>query len=64
MWANQKRYYQHQRATHKYKVSDMVLLKKHSAEKMDLEWEPNYRVVRLMFPWSAVLENQINGKTK
>ena len=31
---------------------------------MDLRWEPNYRVLRLMSPWSTVVENQINGKTK
>ena len=31
---------------------------------MDLRWEPNYRVVRLTSPWSAVVENQINGKTR
>ena len=42
----------------------MVLLKKHNADKMDFRWEPTYRVVRLMSPWSAVVENQINGKTK
>ena len=31
---------------------------------MDLRWEPNYRVIRLMSPLSAVVENQMNGKTK
>ena len=31
---------------------------------MDLRWEPNYRVVRLMSPWSAVVENQKGGRTK
>ena len=64
MQANQKRHYQHWRATHKFQVGDLVLLKKHNAGKMDLRWEPNYRVVRLMSPWSAVVQNQINGKTK
>ena len=42
----------------------MVLIKKHNTDKMDLRWGPNYRVVRLTSPWSAVVENQINGKTK
>ena len=23
---------------------------------MDLRWEPNYRVIRLTYPWSAVVE--------
>ena len=31
---------------------------------MDLRWDPNYRMVRLMSPWSAVVENQISAKTK
>ena len=63
MWANQKRHCQHHRATHNFQVGDLVLLK-HSADKMDLRWEPNYRVIRLMSPWSAMVETQINGKTK
>ena len=64
MWANLKRHYQHQTATHKSQVGDLVLLKKHNADKMDLRWEPNYRVIRLTSPWSAVVENQICGKTR
>ena len=62
--ANQKRHYQHQRATHKFEVGDLVLLKKHNADKMDLRGEPNYSVVRLKSPWSAVVENQMSGRTK
>ena len=31
---------------------------------MDLKWEPNYRVVKLPFPWSAVVENQTNDRTE
>ena len=31
---------------------------------MDLKWEPNYRVIELPSPWSAVVENQTNGRTK
>ena len=64
MPANQKRHYQHQQATHKFQIGDSVQLKKHNADKMDLGWEPNYSVVGLMSPWPAVVENQINGKTK
>ena len=64
MRANQKRHFQQQRATHKFQVGDLVLLQKHNADKMDLRWEPNYRVVRLMSRCSAVVENQKNGKTK
>ena len=64
MWANQKRYYQHCKATHEFWVGDLVLLKKHNADKMDLRWEPNYRVIRLKSPWSVLVENQISSKTK
>ena len=64
MWANQKRHFQHWRATHKYQIGDLALLKKHNADKMDLRWESNYRVIRLTSPWLAAVENQINGKTK
>ena len=60
----QKRHYQSRRATHKFQVGDLVLLKKDNADKMDLKWEPNYRVVKLLSPWSAVVENQTNGGTK
>ena len=31
---------------------------------MDLMWELNYRVIRLIFPCSTVIENQNSGKTK
>ena len=41
-----------------FQVGDLPLLKKHNADKMDLRWEPNYRVIRLMSPWSAVLETK------
>ena len=64
MWANHKRHYQHHKATHEFWVGDLVLLKKHNANKMDLRWEPNYRVIRLKSPWSVLAENQISGKTK
>ena len=64
MQENQKRHYQHQRAINKFQVGDLVLLKKHNADKMNIRWEPNYRVIKLTSPWSAVVENQINGKTK
>ena len=64
MQANQKRHYQHCKATHKFQVGDLVLLKKHNADKMDLRWEPNYRGIRLKSLWSVLVENQISGKTK
>ena len=54
----------HCKATHKSQVGDLVLYKKHNADKMDLWWEPNYRVIRLTSPWSAIVENQMSAKMK
>ena len=57
MRANQKRHYQHCKATHEFWVGVLVLLKKYNADKMDLRWEPNYRVTRLKSSWSVLVEN-------
>ena len=59
----QKKYYLNRRSTHPFK-GDLVLLKKHHGDKMDLKWVPNYRVIKLTSAWSAIVENQTNGKTK
>ena len=64
MRANQKRYYLNRRSTHTFKVGDLVLLRKHNVDKMELKWEPNYRIVKLRSAWSAVVENQLSGKSK
>ena len=64
MYVKQKRHYQHCKATHKFQVRDLVLLKKHNADKMDLWWEPNCKVIRLTSPWSAIVENQMSRKMK
>ena len=64
MRENQKRHYLNGRSTHWFQVGDLGLLKKHNIDKMDLKWEPNYRVIKLPISWSAVVENQINGRTK
>ena len=61
--ANQKRYYLNRRSTHTFKVGDLVL-KKYNIDKMELIWEPNYRIVKLPSAWSAVVENQLIGKSK
>ena len=60
----QKRYYLNRKSTHPFKVGDLVLLKKHQGDKMDLKWGPNYRVIKLTSAWSPIVENQTNGKTK
>ena len=60
----QKRDYLNRRSTHLLKVGELVLLKKHQGDKMDLKWLPNYRVIKLTSARSAIVENQTTGKTK
>ena len=60
----QKRHYLNRRSTYPFKVGDLVLLKKHQGDKLDLKWVPNYGVIKLTSAWSAIVENQITGKTK
>ena len=55
MKANQKRYYENRRSTQTSKVGDLVLVKKHNVDKMELKWEPNYTIVKLSSAWSALL---------
>ena len=31
---------------------------------MELKWEPNYRIVKPPSAWSALVENQLSGKSK
>ena len=64
MKPNQKRYYENRRSTYIFKVGDLVLLRKHNVDKMELKWEPNNKIVKLPSAWSAVVENQLSGKSK
>ena len=64
MDANQKRYNENRRSTHTFQVGDFILLGKYSVDKLELKWEPNYRIVKLPSAWSAVVENQLSGKSK
>ena len=64
MRPNQKRYYQNRRSIHTFKVGGLVLLRKHNVDKLELKWEPNYRIIKLPSAWSAVVENQLSGKNK
>ena len=64
MRERQKRHYLNRRSTHPFKVGDLVLLKKHQGDKMDLKWVPNYRVIKLTSSWSAIVENQPLAKPK
>ena len=64
MRKNQKRTYEGRKTTHQFKVGDLVLLKKHAQEKLDLKWEPNYRIIRLPTTWTAVIEHTVSGRTR
>ena len=64
MRENQKRHYKNRKSTHTFKIGDLVLLKKHNKEKLELKWEPNYRIIKFPSLWSAIVEDQSNGRTK
>ena len=59
---NQKRHYKNRKSTRTLKIGDLVL-KKHK-EKLELKWEPNYRIIKFPPLWSAIVEDQSNGRTK
>ena len=64
MRAHQKRYYKNRRSMNTFHVGDLVLLRKHNVDKMELKWEPNYRIIKLPSAWSAVVDNQLSWKSK
>ena len=64
MRKNQKKTYEGRKTIHQFKVGDLVLLKKHAQEKLDLKWEPNYRINRLPTAWTAIIEHTVSGKTR
>ena len=64
MQANQKRHYQHCRAHPQVSSRRFSPAKETNADRIDLRWEPNYRVIRLKSPWSVMVEDQISSKTK
>ena len=61
---NQKRHYKNRKSTHTFKVCDLVLLRKHNKDKLELKWEPNYRIIKLPHKMSAIVDNQFTGRTK
>ena len=64
MRENKKRHYRNRKSVHTFKVGNLVLLRKHNKDKLELKREPNYRIIRLPHLWSAVVENQFTGRTK
>ena len=63
MRENQKRH-KNRKSTHTFKVGDLVLLRKHNKDKLELKWEPNYRIIKLPHKMSAIVENQCTSRTK
>ena len=59
MRENQKRYYKNRKSTDTFKVGDLVLYQKHNKEKLDLKWEPNYRIIKLPHLWAAVIKTSL-----
>ena len=51
MRQNQKRHYKNRKS-------------KHFQGKLELKWEPNYRIIKFPSLWSAIVENQSSGRTK
>ena len=64
MRENQKRHYKNRKSTHTFKIGNLVLLRKHNKDKLELKWEANYRIIKFPSQWSAVVENQSNGRTE
>ena len=42
----------------------MVLLYKHVKDKLELQWEPGYRIIELQSPWTAKVTNKDTGVPK
>ena len=63
MRKNQERAYEGRKTIHQFKVGDFVL-NKNAQEKLDLKWEPNYRIIRLPTAWTAVIDHTVSGRTR
>ena len=60
MRKNQKKAYEGRKTIHQFEVSDLVFLKKHVQEKLDLK----YRIIRLPTAWTAVTKHMVSGRTR
>ena len=49
---------------HNFQISDLVLVKKHNKEKLELKWEPGYRIVGIPTIWTARVRNKESGEPK
>ena len=64
MRKNQKRAYEGRKTIHQFWVGHLVLLRNHALEKMDLKWEPNYRIIKLPSAWSVIVKKISSGRTR
>ena len=62
--AVQKKPYANRPSEHKFNVGDLVLYYKHNKDKMELQWEPGYRIVGLPTEWTARIANKDTGEPK
>ena len=62
--SDQKKSTNHRPSKHPFQVGDLVLVKKHNKAKLELKWEPGYRIIKLPTDWTAVIENQLTGSSK
>ena len=62
--ALQKKPYKNRPSEHSFKVGDSVLLYKHNKDKLELQWEPGYRIVKHQSDWTAKITNKNTGEPK
>ena len=62
--SDQKKSTNHRPSKHPFQVGDLVLVKKHNKAKLELKWEPGYRIIKLPTDWTAVIENQLTGNSR
>ena len=62
--AMQKKPHLNRPSEHNFKVGDLVLLYKHNKDKMDLQWEPGYRITAMPTKWTARVRKSDTGEPK
>ena len=60
----QKKHSKNRSSQHNFQISNLVLVKKHNKEKLELKWEPGYRIVVFPTKWTARVKNKESGKPK
>ena len=58
MRKNPKQTYEGRKTIHQFKAGHLVLPKEHAQEKLDLKWEPNYRLLDCQQPGLLSLNTQ------